>query len=57
MKIAFTRQLPGKQPVSITIETDAEDMSLTEIWQQLILPALKAAGFSDQAIANLHDKD
>ena len=57
MKIAFTRQRPGKPPVSIAIETDAEDMDLTEVWRDLIIPALKAAGFSDQAIANLHDKD
>ena len=57
MKIAFTRQRPGKPPVSISIETDAEDMPLLEVWQQLIIPALKAAGFSDQAIANLHDND
>ena len=57
MKIAFTRQRPGKPPVSITIETDAEDMSLTEVWQHLILPALKAAGFTDHAIATLHDTD
>ena len=57
MKIAFTRQIPGKPPVSITIETPGEDMPLLEVWQQLILPVLKAAGFSDQALANLHDKD
>lgn len=54
MTIAFTRQRPGKPPVRISIETDAEDMTLLEVWQQLIIPALKAAGFSDQAIANLH---
>lgn len=57
MKIAFTRQRAGKPPVSISIETDAEDMPLAEVWRDLIVPALKAAGFSDQAIANLHDKD
>jgi hypothetical protein len=57
MKIAFTRQIPGKPPVSITIETPGEDMPLLDVWQQLIIPVLKAAGFSDQALANLHDKD
>ena len=57
MKIAFTRQIPCKPPVSITIETPGEDMPLLEVWRDLILPVLKAAGFSDAAIANLHDKD
>jgi hypothetical protein len=32
-------------------------MPLLEVWRDLILPVLKAAGFSDAAIANLHDKD
>ncbi len=57
MKISFTRHIAGKPPVHISIETEADDLPILEVWKDLIVPALKAAGYTANQIDTLFDKD
>lgn len=45
------------KPIEITIAVPTDTPTpLPEVWRALIIPALLAAGYSEQSIANLHDQ-
>jgi hypothetical protein len=57
MTIDFTRRIPGKPTVRVRIESESEDMPILEVWAELIVPALTAAGYTANQINSIFNKE